>query len=134
MKLIMENWKRFLKEGAAGARPARLSDVDGEYFLSQMSPEARADILNAVNQVTVHAVQGHSDVRISNTPGKNTEGLKTVIDQLDPAVTAELKKISDEHSLNAHSVILVLLANENELATMLRKFDTGRPAPFAHEL
>jgi len=127
----MESWKRFLKEGA---RPARLSDVDGDYFLSQMSPEARADIFTAVEQVLYDAFQGRSDVRISNIPGQNTEGLKAVIDQLDPATTAELKKISDEHSLNAHSVILVLFANEQELSRAKREFDLGGVDPDGHEL
>ena len=115
-QLITESWRRFLKED----RPAMLSDVDGEYLLSQMSPEARTDILNAVNLTTVDVQRGRLDKLDA----------KYVMDSLGRHGDAELEENEEE----LIPVIQVLLANENELGRMLEKFDMGEVDPDAHEL
>ena len=196
MKLIMENWKRFLRESAMSgpgplAEPAyrvdeypedeapdedddgalrprerdrlrsdvfkliptaipdeevevdldegagrlpRLSDVDGDYFLSQMSPKARGALLKSVSLATVYGQGPQQRLQISNDPDKNEEGLEFVINRLDPAAEKELKEISEKESLDARSIILVLLSNENELSRAMREFDLGEVDPDAHEL
>ena len=135
MKLIMESWKRFLKEGAG--RLPRLSDVDGDYFLSQMSPKARGALLKSVSLATAYGQGPQQRLQISNDPDKNEEGLEFAINRLEkthPAAIKELKEISEKESLDARSIILVLLSNENELSRAMREFDLGEVDPDAHEL
>ena len=129
MKLIIENWKRFLNE----QRPPRLSDIDGDYFLSQMSPKARGALLKAVNLATISGQGPQSRIQLSNDPNKNEEGFRFVMDKLDDAVEEELKGISEKENLNAKSIILVLLSNEEELSRAMREFDLGEVDPDEYE-
>ena len=109
-QLITENWHKFLTEDA-GLDSA-------EYLLSQMSVEARADILRTVEE----AILGHAPA--------NEEGLAYVADRLGRYGDAELEENEEELA----PMIQSLLGNPKAVAELKRKLDLGEVDPNAHEL
>ena len=110
MKLIMENWKRFLKED---------KELDNaEYLLSQMSIEARADIVRAVRE----AILGRAP--------PSEEGVAFVLDRLGSHGDAEL----EENEEDLAPMISLFLADPGAFAELRQKLDLGEVDPDAHAL
>ena len=109
MKLIMENWKRFLKED---------KELDNaEYLLSQMSIEARADIVRAVRE----AILGHAP--------PSEEGVAFVRDRLGRHGDAELEENEEE----LVPMISLFLADPGAFTELRQKFDLGGVDPDDYE-